>query len=87
MCLRQEFRLREEAVRVGLASRGRIIRLGMGLLWCKVLVIRFRQRASLDQVHKEIRHCLHNSLREVAILTILLIFEKFFSNISIKFDC
>jgi len=76
MFRRQEFRLREEAVRVGLASRGRVIRLGVGLLWCRVLVIRFRQRVSLDQVHKGIRHYLLNSLLEVALLAILLIFEQ-----------
>jgi len=75
MFRRQEFRLREEAVRVGLASRGRVIRLGMGLLWCRVLVIRFRLRVSLDRVHKGIRRYLRNSLLEVALLTILLIFE------------
>lgn len=76
MFRRQEFRLREEAVRVGLASRGRVIRLGMGLLWSRVLVIRFRLRVSLDRVHKGIRHYLRNSLLEVALLTILLIFEQ-----------
>ena len=76
MFRRQEFRLQEEAVRVGLASRGRVIKLGMGLLWCRVLVIRFRLRVSLGLVHKGIRLYLHNSLLEVGLLTILLIFEQ-----------
>lgn len=61
---------------MGLASKGRIIRLGMDLLWCRVLEIRFRIRENLDLVHRGIRHYLHNSLQEVAILTILLTFEQ-----------
>ena len=67
------FRLREVAARVELASRGR--RAGMDFKWCKVLVIRFRQRVSLDPAHKEIRQSLCSNLQGVDLLTILLIFE------------